>query len=77
METADFTKTYAGAQPQYELDVKGDNVIIEYLALDKTTVTQAYRSAHIPLPGDIDQTQKALKIIFGDYCKAEQEKTPF
>jgi hypothetical protein len=77
MDTANFSKTYAGSQAQYELEVKSDNVLLEYVATDKTTVAQAYRSAHIALPGNIDQTQKALKIIFGDYCKTEQEKTPF
>jgi hypothetical protein len=40
-------------------------------------VEQAYKSAQIPLPGNFDQTQKALKIIFADYCKADQLKTPF
>jgi len=29
------------------------------------------------LPGDIDQTRKALSIISTDYCKAEKPKMPF
>jgi hypothetical protein len=77
MDAANFNKSYAGSKVSYNLDVQGDNTLLEYLELDKTTVTQAYRSAQIPLPGNIDQTQKALKIIFADHCKADQTKTPF
>jgi hypothetical protein len=77
MDTAGFPKTYAGSQVLYELDVASDNILIEYLDMDKTTVQRGYKSAHIPLPGNIDQTQKALKIIFADYCKAERPKDPF
>lgn len=77
MDTAAFDKIYAGSQVRYELEVKSDQVLLEYLDIDKKTVAQAYRSAHIPLPGDIEQTRKALKIIFTDHCKAEPPKTPF
>jgi hypothetical protein len=77
MDGAIFGKKYSGARPYYELDVKGDDVVIEYLNPDKKTVAQGYRSAQIPLPGDIDQTQKALRIIFTDHCKAEKPKAPF
>jgi hypothetical protein len=77
MDTATFTKTYAGSQVLYDLEVDSDNVLLEYLEMDKTTVARGYKSAHIRLPGNIDQTQKALKIIFADYCKAEQQKAPF
>src|SRR5262249_52806266 len=54
MDTANFNKSYAGSKVSYSLDVQGDNTLLEYLELDKTTVTQAYRSAQIPLPGNID-----------------------
>lgn len=77
METAVFSKTYAGSQARYNLEVDGDKVLIEYLGPDKTTVLQGYKSAQIPLPGNIEQTQKALNIIFRDYCKADQQKSPF
>jgi hypothetical protein len=77
MDDAIFGKKYSGARPYYELDVKGDDVVIEYLNPDKKTVAQGYRSAQIPLPGDIDQTQKALRLIFADHCKAEKPKAPF
>ena len=77
MDGAIFGKKYSGSRPYYELDVKGDDVVIEYLNPDKKTVTQGYRSAQIPLPGDIEQTQKALRIIFTDHCKAEKPKAPF
>jgi hypothetical protein len=77
MDDASYDKKYAGSRVYYELDVKGDDVVIEYLNVDKKTVLQGYRSAQIPLPGDIDQTRKALGIIFADHCKAEKPKVPF
>lgn len=77
MDDALYVKKYSGRNPYYELSVKGDDVVIEYLSMDKKTVAQSYRSAHISLPGDIDQTRKALNIIFTDYCKSEKPKTPF
>ena len=77
MDDAIFGKKYSGSHPYYELDVKGEDVVIEYLNLDKKTVAQGYRSAQIPLPGDIDQTQRALRLIFTDHCKAERPKAPF
>ncbi|TMJ04285.1 MAG: hypothetical protein E6G97_07210 [Alphaproteobacteria bacterium] len=77
MDDALFDKTYAGSRVLYEVNVKGDDTVIEYLTPDKSAVIQGYRSAQIPLPGDIDQTRKALRIIFTDYCKAETPKTPF
>lgn len=77
MDTALFDKRYAGSQPHYVLDVKGDGIVLEYLNADQKTVAQAYRSAQIPLPGDIDQTQKALKIIFSQFCQTEKPQTPF
>ena len=77
MDTATFSKTYAGSQTVYDLEVESDRVLLEYLDMDKTTVAQGYKSAHIPLPGNIDQTQKALKIIFANDCKPDQPKAPF
>jgi hypothetical protein len=77
METATFAKTYSGSLARYNLRVESDKVLIEYLDIDKTTVAQGYKSADIALPGDIDQTQKALKIIFADYCKPDKQQTPF
>lgn len=77
MDNAFFDKKYSGSRVYYELDVKGDDFVIEYLNLDKKTVVQGYRSAQIPLPGDIDQTRKALGIVFADHCKAEKPRAPF
>jgi hypothetical protein len=77
MNEASFDKKYSGSRVYYEMDVKGDDVVIEYLNADKKTIAQGYRSAQIPLPGDIDQTRKALGIIFSDHCKAEKPKAPF
>ena len=50
MDDAIFGKKYSGSRPYYELDVKGDDVVIEYLNPDKKAVVQGYRSAQIPLP---------------------------
>jgi hypothetical protein len=76
LDAARFNKRYSGSRAVYDLDVQGDDVILEYLGPDKTTVLQAYKSAQVALPGDFDSTQKALKII-GDSCKAEGPKAPF
>ena len=76
MDAAVFNKIYAGSQTLYDLEVQSDDVLVEYLNIDKATVAQGYKSAHIPLPGNIEQTQKALKIIV-DRCKADQPTTPF
>ncbi len=77
MDRSRITKTYSGRQTNYTLEVDGDDVIIEYLNLDKTTVTNGYKSAQIPLPGNIDQTERAIHLIFTEHCKANKPKTPF
>jgi hypothetical protein len=77
MDDALFDKKYAGSQPYYQMEVKGDDDVIEYLDPDKKTLVQGYRSAQISLPGDLEQTQRALRIIFTKYCKAQTVKTPF
>jgi hypothetical protein len=77
MDVALFDKKYSGSRVFYTLSVKGDDVVIEYLKPDKKTVTEGYRSAQISLPGDIDQTRRALRIIFTDHCKPEKPKTLF
>jgi hypothetical protein len=71
-----ITKNYAGRKTLYKLEVESDNVVIEYLTNDKATVVQAFKSVQIDLLGDIDQTQKALKLI-ADRCNGEQSKSPF
>lgn len=77
MDASRISKKYSGAQTLYDLEVEGDDVILEYLKADKMTVDYGFRSAHISLPGNADQTEKALRIIFGEYCKAETPKSPF
>ena len=77
METARISKKYAGAQTLYELEVEGDDVILEYLKPDKTTADYGFRSAHISLPGDPDQAEKALALIFSQFCKPERPRSPF
>lgn len=76
MDSARYNKRYSGASTLYDLDVQGDDVILEYLASDRKTVNQAYKTAQISLPGNFDQTQKALQII-SQSCKAESPKAPF
>jgi hypothetical protein len=63
IDTAFINKTYAGSETVYSLDVKGADVIVEYLDLDKSTVLHGHKSAQISLPGDIDQTNIALALI--------------
>jgi hypothetical protein len=77
MDSARFSTIYSGPQPHYQMDVAGDDIVIEYLTPDKTTVVQGYKTAQISLPGTVDRTQKALAIIFRDHCKVEKPKTPF
>ena len=77
MDLARISKLYAGRQTLYELEVAGDAVLLEYLKADKTTVDYGFKSAHISLPGEISQTEKALRLIFSEYCKADQPKSPF
>jgi hypothetical protein len=77
MDEALYTKKYSGRNAYYELSVKGDDVVVEYLSPDKKNIIQGYRTANIRLPGNIDQTRRALAVIYKDRCKAEQPKTPF
>jgi hypothetical protein len=77
MDTARISKKYAGSQTLYELEVEGDDTVLEYLKVDKVTVDYGFRSAHFALPGDPDQTEKALALIFSQYCKAERPRSPF
>jgi hypothetical protein len=77
MDNARISKIYSGPQSRYQLEVAGEEVVVEYLSPDKTTVVQGYKSAQIPLPGNIDRTQKALAIIFAEHCKTEKPKAPF
>ena len=77
MDTARISKKYAGSQTLHELEVEGDDVVFEYLKADKMTVDYGFRSTHISLPGDPDQTEKAFALIFSQYCKAERPRNPF
>ena len=77
MDVSRISKKYAGRRVLYELEVEGDDVIFESLKADKTTVEFALRSAHISLPGDIDQTEKALKLVFAEHCKPDKPLSPF
>src|SRR6266516_3764602 len=59
MDSAHISKTYSGRQIFYVLEVEGDDIVVEHLNPDKTTVARGFRSAQIPLPGNIDQSEKA------------------
>ena len=77
MDTSNTSKIYVGQQIKYVLEVEGDDIIVEHLNPDKTTVARGFKTAQIPLPGNIDQTEKALKLIFTTYCKTDKPKLPF
>jgi hypothetical protein len=77
MDSSRISKTYSGQQISYILEVEGDDIIVEHLNPDKTTVARSFKSTQILLPGDIDQSEKALRLIFADYCKLEKPKLPF
>jgi hypothetical protein len=77
MDVARISKRYAGRQTLFELEVEGDDVILEFLKADKTTVDYGFKSAHISLPGNIDQTEKALRLVFAEHCKPDKPKSPF
>jgi hypothetical protein len=77
MDVSRISKKYTGRQVFYELEVEGDDIIVEYLKADKRTVELGFKSAHISLPGNIEQTEKALKLIFAEHCKAEKPGSPF
>ncbi len=77
MDSAHISKTYSGRQIFYVLEVEGDDIVVEHLNPDKTTVARGFRSAQISLPGNIDQSEKALRLIFADYCRADKPKPPF
>ena len=77
MDGARISKTYSGRQTFYILEVESNDVVVENLALDKKTVVTGYKTAQISLPGDIDQTEMALHLIFTDHCKSDKPKSPF
>jgi hypothetical protein len=77
MDVARVSKKYAGTQVIYQLEVEGDSVIFEYLKADKSTIDYGFKSAQIPLPGNINQTERALQLIFTEQCKNDKPKSPF
>jgi hypothetical protein len=77
MDVSRVSKKYSGHDVSYELEVEGDSVVLEFLKSDRTTADYGFKTAHIALPGNIDRTEKALALIFAEYCKVEKPKTPF
>ena len=49
MNASLISKKYSGTRTLYELDVDGDDVIVEYLGPDRKTVLEAFKSAQISL----------------------------
>jgi hypothetical protein len=76
LDSARISKTYSGQQIFYVLEIEGDDIVVEHLNPDKTTVARGFKSAQISLPGNIDQSEKALRLIV-DHCKADKPKPPF
>ena len=76
LDSARINKTYSGQQIFYVLEIHGDDIVVEHLNTDKTTVARAFNSAQISLPGDIDESEKALRWI-SDHCKAVKARSPF
>jgi hypothetical protein len=70
-----FEKRYVGRTPTYQLYVEGDENVVEFLN-PEMAVMHGHRTARFPLPGDIDQTQRALRLI-ADECKPEKPKPLF
>jgi hypothetical protein len=70
-----FEKRYVGRAPTYQLYVEGDEYVVEFLNPDMT-VLRGHRTARFPLPGDIDQSQRALRLI-AEECKPEKPKPLF
>jgi hypothetical protein len=78
MEHARINTRYSGTVPIYELDVRGENVVLEYLDPIQRSVLQSYRSAQITLPGSLEQTRRALQIVFANgRCRAAEPQAPF
>lgn len=78
MDHARFNTRYSGTRAFYELDVRGDDVILEYLDPASRNVLQSYRSGQIALPGGLEQTRRALDVVFSEgNCKPTAPKTPF
>lgn len=70
-----FEKVYAGRMPNYRLVAEGDDDVVEFLNADRT-VTHGHRTVQIPLPGDFDQSQRALRLI-AEQCKPQKPKPLF
>jgi hypothetical protein len=78
MDRARFNTRYSGTRAFYELDVRGEDVILEYLDPKTRAVLQSYRSAQIALPGGPEQTRRALDVVFADgRCQDAEPKVPF
>ena len=77
LDDPNIDSTYAGRQVHYQLDVESGTIVLEYLGLDKTTVLNGYKSAQISLPGDIDQTKKAIALIAARCKQDSAPKLPF
>jgi len=70
-----FEKLYAGRMPNYRLVAEGDDNVVEFLNPDMS-VSHGHRTVQIPLPGDFDQSQRALRLI-AEQCRPKKPKPLF
>ena len=75
IDTAFINKTYVGSETVYSLDVKGAEVIVEYLDVDKSTVLHGHSSRKY-LCREIDEENKALALI-SSLCRNGKPKDQF
>ena len=61
--------------PSYRLVAEGDDDVIEFLNPDGT-ISHGQRTVQIPLPGDFDQSQRALRLI-AEQCQPRPPKPLF
>ena len=69
MDTARISKKYAGAQTLYELEVEGDDVVLEYLKADKTTVDYGFRSRTSPCPASQTRPRRRSRLFSRNIAK--------
>lgn len=58
----------------YILSIEGDSTIVEQTP---PYPPRAHKTWEIPLPGNIDRTMKALKLIFSEICPPDKSQIPF
>ena len=75
LDPPQFETTYSGRTPNYTLAVEGDDDVVEFLNPDMS-VAHGHRTVRIALAGDLDESQRALRLI-SEQCKPRKPKTLF